>query len=150
VRATLVRSSLQRANLTNADLAGANLEGADLRGADLVATNLTGAYLKGANLTAHDFRLPRSTARTSPTSSLARSPVHQPRQHRGIRHSTAGFLAFALEQGAVNAASAADPKVNWTATPGSSPRSDQLRVSRGPRDTPTRYATAAAIDSAIG
>ena len=101
--ATLIRSSLRRATLTGANLAGANLEGADLRGADLIGADLSNAYLRGADLT--HARLSASNLQGADLMevigwrdviSISHADIE------GVRNPPTGFIAYALEQGAVN------------------------------------------------
>lgn len=115
-QATLVSGSLQRSNLARANLAGANLEGADLRGANLVAANLTGAYLKNANVT--DARLSAATLDGADLRDLVGWREVRSISHAsivGVRNAPPGYVAFALERGAVAAhggagdAASADP-----------------------------------------
>lgn len=101
--ATLIRCSLRQAKLTGANLAGANLEGADLRDADLIGANLSNAYLRGANLT--NARLSASTLHGADLmdvigwrelGSISHADIE------GVRNTPTGFIAHALDQGAVN------------------------------------------------
>ena len=108
--ATLVRSSMRGANLANANLSGANLEGADLRGAHLVAANLCDANLKGADIT--DARLSAATLDRADLTDVigwrsVRSISHA--SIDGVRRAPAGFVAFARDQGAVDAVTEAEP-----------------------------------------
>lgn len=103
--ATLTRGSFQNANLSQANLADANLEGADIRHALLVAANLTGAKLHGANLagarlsaaTLDDADLTDAVGWHEITS-ISYASVQD------VRNAPAGFLKFAREHGAVDAA----------------------------------------------
>ncbi|MCC6243648.1 MAG: pentapeptide repeat-containing protein [Gemmatimonadaceae bacterium] len=109
--ATLTHSSFRRAQLSKADLSGANLEGADLREADLVTANLSGANLKGANLTG--ARLSAATLEGAFLTDVigwreVRSISHA--SIEGVRSAPVGFVAYALENGAVNAESFGGPE----------------------------------------
>lgn len=108
-RARLMRGTMREANLQGANLAGANLEGADLSDADMVGVNLTDAYLRGANLSG--ARLSAATLDGADLSAVVGWQAIKSISHAsidGIRSAPAGFAEFALERGAVTAATVDD------------------------------------------
>jgi uncharacterized protein YjbI with pentapeptide repeats len=102
-----VRSgSLQAANLSNADLSGANLrkgdlqraelEQADLNEADLNGANLRNADLNGVNLAGADLRnADLNGAKWEQLASVKGTSIS------GVRNAPAGFLEWAVKNGAV-------------------------------------------------
>jgi hypothetical protein len=103
--ASLQMASFVNANLHGAQLQGATLNGANLRGANLVTASLAGASLRGADLTG---------ARLS-AADLSKADLYETKGLRecglaytnieGVRHAPSGFREWAIEQGAVDAAS---------------------------------------------
>lgn len=104
-RARMLRSSLRGANLTRANLAGANLEGADLTDADLLAADLTSANLRGATLAG--ARLSAATLDGADLREVVGWQTIRSLGHASVtavRNPPPGFLAFAHDAGAVDAA----------------------------------------------
>jgi pentapeptide repeat protein len=91
--ANLRNASLDRANFTQADLRNADLNGSSLRGADLSGTSLDDVDLGNADLEDLVWQNLRGIQRAS----IA-----------GIRNAPAGFVRWALANGAVNGVS--EPK----------------------------------------
>lgn len=107
-KAILFHGSLRNANLGRANLAGAQLEGADLTSAEFVAADLRGANLRGAILT--DARLSAANLDGADLRDVVGWKELRSISHASIdniRNAPAGFLEFAREQGAVNAAATA-------------------------------------------
>lgn len=96
--------NLRRANLAGAALRGSNLRNADLRdmraaGADLSGCDLAGARLAGADLTRADLSgSDMEHAEWNGIAAIAGSNVH------GIDNPPDGFIAWAVQHGAVDAA----------------------------------------------
>ncbi len=95
--ADLPYSSLRSANLRESDLHKANLESADLHDADLFGATLTEANLTDADLGQADLR-------TADLRALDWRKIRVIRLANvfGVRNTPAGFLAWALQNGAVS------------------------------------------------
>ncbi len=83
------QANLRRVKLAGADLTDADLVNADLQGADLSGTNLANVDLRNANLAGAQWRKIRS---------LEKANIH------GVRNAPAGFVEWARQQHAVDAA----------------------------------------------
>lgn len=102
--ASLEMASFANANLHGAQLQGATLNGANFRGATLVTASLAGASLRGA-----DFAGARLSA-----ADLSQADLYDAKGLRecgvaytnieGTRHAPSGWREWAIEQGAVDAA----------------------------------------------
>jgi hypothetical protein len=101
--ADLTFANLNSANLRRAVLDHAKLAGADLRNSDLVESTLTGADLSGAALDDCDLRrADLKDVQWRHIKSLKRANIG------AIRNAPEGFVAWALSQGAIDDADAAD------------------------------------------
>lgn len=100
--ALLRQASLRGAKLLGADLSGCNLEQADLSGAGLDGANLRGAFLRGADLAGAtlataDLRGADLAGVRGWQAIASISYAHL----EGIRNAPDGFLAWAVERGAI-------------------------------------------------
>jgi len=99
---TLEGSDLEYATLKSANFRRGNLRGADLREADLEDSDLVGAILAAADL--HGVNLNDADLRHADLEGVRWQNIKGMRAANvyGVRHAPAGFLAWALAQGAVS------------------------------------------------
>ena len=96
-RCNLEFANLKFANLRQGDLSRADLRSADLEGADLVGATLTGVKLAGANLKDADLRDCDLRGITwHGIKAIDSCNVH------GVRNAPEGFIAWALQHGAIS------------------------------------------------
>lgn len=101
--ADLAYANLRASNFRESDLSRANLQHADLGDADFCSANLRGADLSGATLDAADLgNTDLADIKWREIKSMHATNI------RSVRHAPDGFIAWAMQSGAVTTASQSD------------------------------------------